>query len=518
MGESCNFGPFVLDPERQIVLRDGVTLPLGQRALALLTALAKADGPVDKSTLMEAAWLGTIVEENNLTVQISALRKALGLRDDGSEWIVTVPRVGYRLIKGATGSTNDAEIGGLKLPSIIVLPFQNLSGDVSQDYFADGVVEDLIMALSRFSTFVVLARSSSFAYKSRNVDVRELQRDLGVRYAVEGSMRRAGNRMRVTAQLVDAASGAQLWSDTFDGVVEDVFDVQERIAENVVGRIAPQIRAAEMERSRRARPENLDAYDLTLRAARYFYANPGYGADLETALELATLAVERDPTYAYGLHVAAWLDFNRILMGFSNLGENEQGACEALARRAIAAARGDPEILCRGALILIHISKDYDQNLALARSAVDDGPNNIDVLTEAAVVELHCGDVEEAIRLAKRAMALSPKDSVSGFPTATIAHANMILGDYEAAIERASRSVALNPAFFPAYWVLVAGNAQLGRMDAAKAWLTKWLEIQPHASLSQIRRVQPAKDPLRLAAIYEGLALAGVPDARSRSA
>ena len=466
---------------------------------------------MNKSALMEAAWPSTIVEENNLSVQIAALRKALGQRNDGGEWIVTVPRVGYRLIRGVAPRTNDTENGGLKLPSVIVLPFQNLSGDASQDYFADGVVEDLIMALSRFSAFVVLARHSSFSYKGRDIDVRELQRDLGIRYAVEGSMRRAGNRMRVTARLVDAASGAQLWSDTFDGVVEDVFDVQERIAENVVGRIAPQIRAAEMERSRRARPENMDAYELTLRAARYFYVNAHHAGDLLKALELATLAIQREPTYAYGLHVAAWLRFNRVLMGFSEVEEGEQRACEALARRAIAASHGDPEILCRGALILIHIANDYDQSLALARSAIDDGPNNIDVLTEAAVVELHCGSVEDAIRLAKRAMALSPKTSMSGFPTATIAHANMILGDYEAAIEWASRSVALNPPFVPAYWMLVAGNARMGRMGAAKEWHGRWLTIQPQANLSHIRRVQPAKDPLRLAAIYEGLALAGVP-------
>jgi tetratricopeptide (TPR) repeat protein len=330
-------------------------------------------------------------------------------------------------------------------------------------------------------------------------------------------MRRASNRMRVTAQLVDAANGAQLWSDTFDGVVDDVFDIQERIAENVVGRIAPQIRAAEMERSRRARPENLDAYDLTLRAARYFYVDAGGPAELMKALELAALAIQRDPTYGYGLHVAAWLDFNRMLLGFSKVEESDLRACEALARRSIAAARGDPEILCRGALILIHIAKDYDQNLALARSAVDDAPNNIDVLTEAAVVELHCGNVEEAIRLAKQAMALSPKDSVRGFPTATIAHANMILGDYEAAIEWASRSVALNPTFVPAYWMLVAGNAHMGRMGAAKEWHGRWLAIQPQANLSHIRRVQPAKDPLRLAAIYEGLALAGIPESTPTS-
>ncbi|MEQ1768626.1 MAG: hypothetical protein ABL879_02205 [Devosia sp.] len=256
----------------------------------------------------------------------------------------------------------------------------------------------------------------------------------------------------------------------------------------------------------------MDAYDLTLKAARYFYVNPGHLVDLLEALKLATLAVEREPTYAYGLHIAAWLHFTRILLGFSVVGEVERRMCETLARRAIAAARGDPEILCRGALILIHMRKDYDQNLALARSAVEDGPNNIDVLTEAAVVELHCGSVEEAIRLAMRSIALSPKDSMSGFPTATVAHANMILGDYAPAVEWAHRSVVSSPTFIPAYWMLVAGNSHLGRLDIAKEWLAKWLLLQPHANLSHIRRVQPGKDPLRLAAIYSGLALGGLPD------
>jgi DNA-binding winged helix-turn-helix (wHTH) protein len=186
--EPISFGPFVLDRGMATLLSGGKPVAIGHRAYALLEALAAVDGPVDKATLIEAAWPGTIVEDGNLTVQIAALRKALGARPDGQQWIVTVPRVGYRLVKDQRAVT--AEVSGI--PTIAVLPFQNLSGDPAQDYFADGVVEDIITALSRFRSFAVIARNSTFAYKGRAVDVRELARALGVAYVLQGSLRRGG--------------------------------------------------------------------------------------------------------------------------------------------------------------------------------------------------------------------------------------------------------------------------------------------------------------------------------------
>ena len=208
------FGPFVFDSGRGL-LRGGEPVAVGHRGMALLEALLEADGqPVAKARLFELVWPGTIVEEVNLSVQIAALRKALGRDADGREWITTVPRVGYCLPR--QGETPLAPTG-LRRASIVVLPFINMSSDPEQDYFADGVVEDLITALSRFKSFAVVARSSSFAYKGRAADVRVVAEELGVRYVLEGSVQRRRGHVRVTAQLIEGETGIHLWAESFDG-------------------------------------------------------------------------------------------------------------------------------------------------------------------------------------------------------------------------------------------------------------------------------------------------------------
>ena len=266
---TASFGPFIFDRTTGALSRGGRPIAVGGRGAALLAALVDADGgAVGKDALIEAAWPGTIVEEGNLSVQIATLRKALGQRADGQDWIATVPRVGYRLLK-ASPSPQDSAAG--VPPSLAVLPFGNLSGDAEQEYFADGVVEDIITALSRFRSFAVIARNSSFVYKGRAVDVRQVSKELGVRYVLEGSVRRGGERLRITAQLVDGQTGAHLWAEHFDGAVGEVFEFQDRIAERVVGVVEPQILWAEVRRSKRERPDSIEAYDLYLRALARHY-------------------------------------------------------------------------------------------------------------------------------------------------------------------------------------------------------------------------------------------------------
>src|SRR6185503_13809926 len=245
-----------------------------RRPLGILCALAEAKGEiVSKDELMARLWPGRIVEEANLHVHISALRKALDEHGEGHSYVVTVPGRGYRLA-GLTGVRSAQLAEGpfppqLPLPdkpSIAVLPFQNLSGDPEQEYFADGMVEEIITALSRFHWLFVIARTSTFAYKSRTVDVRQVSRELGVRYVLEGSVRQAGNRVRIAGQLIDATTGAHLWADRFEGSLENVFELQDQVASGVVGAIDPKLREAETARSKRKPPANLDAYDCCLRA------------------------------------------------------------------------------------------------------------------------------------------------------------------------------------------------------------------------------------------------------------
>ena len=262
-GDEIGFGRFRLDLGRRELLRAGSPVRLGNRAMDILAILAAAKGEVvSKDELLSRVWPGMTVEENNLQVQISALRKVLDEDNGGQSHLVTVPGRGYRLV----GFSDVAPSPALPdKPSIAVLPFQNMSDDPKQDYFADGIVEDIITALCHIRWLFVIARNSSFAYKGRSVDVKQVARELGVRYVLEGGVRKASRRVRITAQLVDAATGAHLWADHFDGSLEHIFDLQDQVTASVVGAISPKLEQAEMERAKHKPTESLDAYDYFLR-------------------------------------------------------------------------------------------------------------------------------------------------------------------------------------------------------------------------------------------------------------
>src|SRR5215469_14494015 len=267
-----SFGRFRLDLARRELRRDERLVRLGSRALDILCVLASAGGKVvTKDELMERVWAGVVVEEHNIQVHISALRRAFEGDGDSESWIVTVPGRGYRLLRAREPAAADDPAPGRSLPisgqpSLAVLPFLNLSGDAEQEYFADGMVEEIITALSRIRWLFVTARNSSFAYKGQNVDVKRVGRELGVRYVLEGSVRRNVNRVRITAQLIDAGTGAHLWADRFDGPLEDVFELQDKVASSVAGVIEPALQAAETARSTARPTTDLTAYDLYLRA------------------------------------------------------------------------------------------------------------------------------------------------------------------------------------------------------------------------------------------------------------
>ena len=247
MATNYILGPFRLDAEAEILFRGTEPMTLGRRAIAVLRVLVERPGiPVSKDTLIEAAWAGLSVEENNLSVQIAALRRVFGEEPGGERWIETLPRRGYRfvgptsvseqnadsnapLVSGFPGSKDEPALPLPVQPSIAVLPFQNMSGDPEQEYFADGIVEEIITTLSRFRSLFVIARNSSFTYKGRSVDVKQVGRELGVRYVLEGSVRKSAQRVRITAQLIDASTHAHLWADRFDGALEDIFELQDQL-------------------------------------------------------------------------------------------------------------------------------------------------------------------------------------------------------------------------------------------------------------------------------------------------
>ncbi|WP_224672115.1 winged helix-turn-helix domain-containing protein, partial [Mesorhizobium sp. BR1-1-7] len=251
MQERFAFGPFVLSPEAGTLLRQGVPVLVGYRALLLLIELVRHAGEVlAKTKLMEIAWPGTAVEESNLSVQIASLRKLLGPSSDGTEWIATIPRIGYRFageiekFDDATAARNPSEPG----PSIAVLPFANLSDDIEQQYFADGLAEDIITRVSRLRWLFVSARNSSFSYRGKVVDVTQVGRELGVRYVLDGSVRRSGQRLRIGAELSDTSSGHQVWAERYDVQLADFFELQDQIVDSVIGAIEPRLYAAEHQR------------------------------------------------------------------------------------------------------------------------------------------------------------------------------------------------------------------------------------------------------------------------------
>ena len=306
------FGPFVLDREVGTLLREGVPVPLGHRGMLLLSALLSRPGEVlTKSDLIDAAWQGAVVEETNLSVQIASLRKHLGRAPRGGDWIATVPRVGYRFAgpvetgpDGARPETvTPSPHGEQSGPSIAVLPFVNLSDDREQEYFADGMVEEIITALSRLRGLFVIARNSSFTYKGRAVDVKQVGRELGVRYVLEGSVRKDGNRVRIAGQLVDASTATHLWADRFDGELTSVFDLQDQLTARVAGAIAPKLEEAEIARSGRKPTESLDAYDCYLRGMAAFYRHSREGNS--DALAMFYKAISLDPGFAAAYSSAA---------------------------------------------------------------------------------------------------------------------------------------------------------------------------------------------------------------------
>jgi TolB-like protein/class 3 adenylate cyclase/tetratricopeptide (TPR) repeat protein len=409
---------------------------------------------------------------------------------------------------GAAPQTGPA-VGHVVLPTLAVLPFQNMSGDREQEYFADGIVEDITTAFSRFKSFAVIARNSSFVYKGRAVDVRQVARELDVRYLLEGSVRRAGDRLRITAQLVEGDSGAHLWARNFDGTLADVFDVQDHITESVVGIVEPHIRHAEIERARRKRPESLDAYDLFLKGMeKHFSGRPD---DNAAAYTLMQRAIALEPDYAPFLAGALWVLEVRTAMGWKIPTDDDRATALDLARRALATAHGDAAVLAQCAITLLRLSGEYERGMQTMATAVELNPNNWIVLWLAGVAEVHCGSLDAALAHSRRAMNfLGPSDPSAALPLTTIAHAELLLGQYEDALKTAERAAAMNPPGDFSHRLLVAGNAKLGRLDEARRWLAELRARSPGVTISRIRAGEIARDPSRIAPILDGMRLAGL--------
>ncbi len=327
LSQSFSFGRFRFDAERNVLTRNDVPVPIGHRATVLLLVLLKEHGKaVKRADLMEAVWPGLTLEDSNLSVQIASLRKALGKSAASEEWIATVPRLGYRFVgevKVSGGGTSALSPDSQQIlkehPSIAVLPFANLSADPDQEYFADGLADDIITGLSRLRWLLVIARNSSFTYRERSVEIRQIGHELGARYILDGSVRRLGNHVRVSAQMIEASTGVQMWSERYDSEVANIFALQDQITQSVVASIEPHLYAAEGFRWQSKAPESLDAWGLVMRAMPYIWT--WKAADNETAIDYLKRAAQIDPGYARANSLLAWAHAARLHTGWSSVRE-----------------------------------------------------------------------------------------------------------------------------------------------------------------------------------------------------
>ena len=370
-----------------------------------------------------------------------------------------------------------AAAAGVDQPALAVLPFQVLGGAEGDGYFADGVAEDIIAALGRFRSFTVLSGSTSFLFRDRGGDPRAVARELGVRYLLRGSVRRAGDRLRITAELMDGTAGTHLWAESYDGAFAEVFAFQDRITESVATVIEPQIQAAELARVRRERPGSVAAYDIYLQArARILAESPAENA---AAYALLTEALALDPDNPRILAHAAWAIEHRTTMGWPPFGPDDVERCAGYARRALELADGDAAVMAPCGIALLQTVKDYDWGLAVLRAAAEANPNDLVTAIMAGVGEMHCGSLDAALAHFERALRLSPRGPHVHFSYCGIADVHMVRGNYAEAVEWAARALALNPNFDPTLWNLIAGNAHLGRMEAAHRFLAELRRIRP---------------------------------------
>jgi TolB-like protein len=395
--------------------------------------------------------------------------------------------------------------------SIAVLPFANMSGDRDLDQFADGLVEDVITALARFPDVAVMARNSTFAYKGQSVDIRKLAGELGVRYVLEGSARKSGNRVRITGQLIDSTSGAHLWADRYDSDLDDAFDAQDRIVSAIVGAVEPTLRASEIERVKLKPEETLNAHELYLRAQPYVFAlrQP----ENLIALDYLNRAIELRPDYAPALAFAAWCLVQRVTRGsWPAAGQDDVGTAIALARRALTVGSNNAVSMALAGFSLVSLKVDYATGLDAVRHAVDLNPGSSFVKFIAGSALTWCEELEQGLPLLKQSIAYGPREPGYFLCLNVVAIAELLRGSPEEALVAAQRASTLNPGSESAYWALTAALVRSGRLAEARATLEKFRESAPGITISKLRQGLPIRNPDSLERILDSLREAGLPD------
>jgi TolB-like protein len=518
------FEDFMLDSDLRELSRGSDTVALGPQVFDLLLHLVQnRDHVVTKDNLIDVVWGGRIVSESTLTSHINAVRKSLGDTGEEQRLLRTISRKGYRFV----GEVRQVEISeradlseppkpnGVRLavpdrPSIAVLPFLNLSGDPSQEYFVDGIVDDIISALSHKRWLFVIARNSSFTYKGRAVDVKQVGRELGVRYVLEGSLRTAADRVRITGQLVDATSGVTLWSERFESTLSDIFELQDQVTASVVGLLAPHLERAEIERARHKPTESLDAYDYYLRGIWTFRKDCRHA--IAAAQPLFNEAIQRDPEFASAYAMAAGCYSWRKLSRWLTDPEREIAEGTRLARHAVEFGQNDAVALATGAHALAHLARDLDGSIALLDRALVLDPNLAFAWYLGGYLRIWHGQPVEAIEPIARAMRLNPLSSDMHRMEVGTAMAHLLSGHTEDALSWAERaSIHRSNHAFPIS-ILAAIYARAGRGDDARLTMQQLRELDPELRLSHLHGWLPFQRHRDLETFADALREGGLPE------
>jgi TolB-like protein len=529
------FESLVLDTDRRELRRGDALVAVEPQVFDLLEFLVRnRDRVVSKDDLINSVWNGRSVSDSTLSTRITAARSAIGDSGESQRLIKTLPRKGIRFVgevreAGAAGRTGGAfapiaAYGGAGMseqphepsaplalpdkPSIAVLPFTNMSGDPEQEYFADGMVEEIITALARFPSLFVIARNSSFTYKGRAVDIKQVGRELGVRYVLEGSVRKAGDRVRIIGQLIQAESSIHVWAERFESDLGDLFALQDEMTASIVGALVPSIQKAEIERIRHKPLESLDAYDLYLRGLAELYKWTANGH--EVALRLFEQALTIDQNLVPAMIVAECCWFRRIATSYSPLDK----AIAQSAYYAGLAVQADPEnaealaVLSRRTPAITH---DHPEAIALATRAVAVNPNSAAAWRHTAHAFVTCGVPEKALHHFNRALRLSPRDPIQYEVLHGTGLALIQLDRAAEAVTFARRAVQQNPTIAACWRTLSAALSQAGYIKEARDALRRMLVLDPDCTVQTMARRVGYSEKTG-AKIFDGWRKAGMPE------
>ncbi len=517
------FEDFVLDEARRELRRGADVVAVEPKVFDLLVYLvANRQRVIAKDDMIDAVWNGRIVSDSALATSVNAARVALGDSGEAQRLIKTLPRKGFRFVgevrkhevvdKATTATTApEPNLALPDRPSLAVLPFTNIGSDPEQDYFADGIVEEMITALSRMRSLFVIARNSSFTFKGRSVDVKEVGRELGVRYVLEGSVRKAALRLRISAQLVDAATGMNLWADRFEGRLNDVFELQDQVTASVIAAISPHLERAEISRAKRKPTESLDAYDIYLHGMASFHQWTREATD--AALRDFYRAIELGPDLAAAYALAAMAYSRRRGQNWFSDREQEEAEVRRLARQAVKLGPDDAVLLGFSGYAIAHGAGELDEGAVIIDRAIHLSPNVAFALLASGWVKVWLGEPELAISHLDRAMRLSPLDPFMHMIQTAAAHAHFFTGHYADGAVWAAKALRERPKTVPALRIAAASLAMAGREREAKNAIARLLHVDPVLRVSNFREtLGPYRHEEQVTRYADALRKAGLPD------